>query len=338
MKERIRKILVIVVFCFLTGYLFVHVSYIFRDSLSITREILTGYYAEKRNSLDVVFVGSSPTFSAFMPMELWREHGVASYVFATNMQFEDSMLYSLKEMRSSQHPQVVVIDTVSFLLGHRSDQLRNDENYLRYNTDGYRFSLNRIQLIHKIAGSLERQMACNFDLSFYRTNRKPDLAYWNWKRHNPNKGWGDLPVHVSYRREEEITAVTEENPFQEEELTYLDEILRWAEDYDREVLFVILPYYGIDRQTCDRAHYLETRLEEEGFALLNLRDERDRLIDISGDYSLDHLHFHAASAKKITAYMGNYLKEHYQLPDHRGEKGYRKWEEDLSVWTEGQNQ
>lgn len=335
MREKIQKILAIVAFCILTGYLFVHISYIFRDSLSITREILTGYYAEEKDSLDVVFVGSSPTFSAFMPMELWRDHGIASYVFATNMQFEDSMVYSLREMDKTQQPQVVVIDTAPFLFGHRSSELGRDETYLRYNTDGYRFSLNRIRLIRRIAGSVEQQMACCFDVAFYRTNNRPDVSYWNWRKHNPRKGWGDLGVQVSYTPEEEITEGTGENPFCEEELSYLQEIVQWAEDYQGDALFLIQPFYGVDAQICDRAAYLEQILGEQGCEVLNLRAERDQLLDVTADYSLDYLHFSAASAEKITAYVGDYLVSRYELPDHRAEQEYARWGEDLEFWVNG---
>ena len=37
-------------------------------------------------------------------------------------------------------------------------------------------------------------------------------------------------------------------------------------------------------------------------------------------------HLNVFGAEKVTAYMGEYLAEKYDLPDHRGEAGYEEWD------------
>ena len=39
-------------------------------------------------------------------------------------------------------------------------------------------------------------------------------------------------------------------------------------------------------------------------------------------------------AGKVTAYLGSWLKENYDLPDHRGEAGYDHWNENLVKYEE----
>ena len=36
-------------------------------------------------------------------------------------------------------------------------------------------------------------------------------------------------------------------------------------------------------------------------------------------------HLNLTGARKVTRYLGNYLKENYELPDHREEQSYREW-------------
>ena len=39
-------------------------------------------------------------------------------------------------------------------------------------------------------------------------------------------------------------------------------------------------------------------------------------------------------AEKVSKYIGKYLKENYQLPDHRREKKYEQWWQDTSLYKE----
>ena len=50
-------------------------------------------------------------------------------------------------------------------------------------------------------------------------------------------------------------------------------------------------------------------------------------MDFSADMA-DDGHLNAPGAAKFTSYFGNYLSEHYDIPDHRGEEAYETWEKD----------
>jgi len=48
-------------------------------------------------------------------------------------------------------------------------------------------------------------------------------------------------------------------------------------------------------------------------------------LDFYTDFA-DHAHLNAQGAKKYTAHLAAYLKQNYELPDRRGQKGYESWE------------
>lgn len=70
-----------------------------------------GFLAEPENTIDVLFVGDSETYSAFVPLRLWEDYGFTSYVCGTG----DQVLYQsyayLNRMFEEQSPKVVVLET-----------------------------------------------------------------------------------------------------------------------------------------------------------------------------------------------------------------------------------
>ena len=75
-------------------FLLVQLSYIHRGYDRMMR-----FYGLPKQSLDAVVVGTSSTFTSYMPMEVWNEAGIASAVAATNMQFEGTLPFTSREIR-----------------------------------------------------------------------------------------------------------------------------------------------------------------------------------------------------------------------------------------------
>ena len=51
-----------------------------------TKNRFMGFYAEPKNSLDIVMIGSSPTYSSIVMPELYGEYGIKAYPLASNVQ------------------------------------------------------------------------------------------------------------------------------------------------------------------------------------------------------------------------------------------------------------
>ena len=58
--------------------------------------------------------------------------------------------------------------------------------------------------------------------------------------------------------------------------------------------------------------------------------------DDTVDYAVDCMdaraHLNASGAKKATDFLGRYIAQHYDVPDRRGQEGWRDWEEDSAVY------
>lgn len=71
---------------------------------------------------------------------------------------------------------------------------------------------------------------------------------------------------------------------------------------------------------------------ENGIPVLDMMEMLDELgMDTAQDF-MDWGHLNEYGARKVSAYMGQYLAENYGLEDKRGTEGYGLWDENLKVW------
>ena len=57
-------------------------------------------------------------------------------------------------------------------------------------------------------------------------------------------------------------------------------------------------------------------------------------LDGATDFNDYGNHVNALGSGKVTRFFENYLEEHYDLPDRRGDNTYRSWDEAYSLWQQ----
>ena len=91
-----KTILQAAIFVLLFLAILVPVSYMVRTNGDV-KDRFAGFYAEKKDSLDVVMIGSSPVFPYYAAPKLWGETGIAMYPLSTNVQRPAAMRYLAEE-------------------------------------------------------------------------------------------------------------------------------------------------------------------------------------------------------------------------------------------------
>ena len=72
-----------------------------------------GILGEPTDTIDVIVIGDSETFTSISPMLMWNDHGFTSYVCGTKKQtlpYGDTIL---RRVTQNQHPRIVIIETNS---------------------------------------------------------------------------------------------------------------------------------------------------------------------------------------------------------------------------------
>ena len=95
------------------------------------------------------------------------------------------------------------------------------------------------------------------------------------------------------------------------------------------IIAVLLVYglihcYRIGKKDCLGS--LKAYARENDIAYLNLNDTANPVgIDWSKDCLDKGDHLNASGAERVSIYLAAYLKENYDLPDHRGEEAYASY-------------
>lgn len=338
---RRREALQAVVFVLLFFVILVPVSYMVRTNGDV-KDRFAGFYAEKKDSLDVVMIGSSPVFPYYAAPKLWGETGIAMYPLSTNVQRPAAMRYLAEEAEKTQSPALYIFEMRMFTMEEAG--LMENMAYTRGVTDNLKYSPQRVRTIRGLVPTddEEGRLSYYIDIMKYHTNWKmlalpSEWANMFYHHSHPLKGYtfrdevGPQPQPLCGGMEGVL-----EIP--EEQEAYLRELLAWLKENGQEALFIVSPY-GESQEEQQMFNYMAQIVEESGYSFLNMNDCYEEIgIIFEEDFADYGSHTNAAGAEKCTDFLKEYLKAHYTLPDHRGDASYASWDKAYELWQTRQNE
>ena len=289
-------------------------------------EKLDGFYSEEPHSLDVVFLGSSNVNCDINPNVIWDRFGITSYNFTSEQQELGTSYYYLKQMFETQSPKVVFIDvfksgserSIENVQAHFAfDYMKHDLN--RAEAIWNRTTKDRLEMFLPVIRYHERWKSLNRNDFLYRPGQ-----------HNRLKG---AVIYMSARQTEPVTLPESipQKTLPERTVFWLDSIRQLCRENDCACVFIKTPLAFYDEEMFTDYAAIEAYCRENDVPFLFMNRMTEEIgIDFSTDYA-DQLHFNWNGQKKLSIYLGNYLRENYRLPDKRGMEGYAQWDEDHRV-------
>ncbi len=339
--SRRREALQAAVFVLLFLAILLPVSYMVRTNGDV-KDRFAGFYAEKKDSLDVVMIGSSPVFPYYAAPKLWGETGIAMYPLSTNVQRPAAMRYLMEEAEKTQSPALYIFEMRMFTMEEAG--LMENMAYTRGVTDNLRYSPQRIRTIRGLVpeDDEEGRLSYYIDIMKYHTNWKmlalpSEWANMFYRHSHPLKGYtfrdevGPQPMPLCGGMEG-VLAVPKEQE------AYLRELLACLKENGQEALFLVSPY-GESPEEQQMFNYMAGIVEESGYAFLNMNDYYEEIgIVFEEDFADYGSHTNAAGAEKCTNFLKEYLTAHYALPDHRGDASYDSWDKSYELWKTRQDE
>ncbi len=321
MKNIIKALIFVLIFFIIFNYVF---KILWLDDNPLKR-----FYKEPKDSLDVIYIGSSNAYVHFNTVLAWNRYGYTTGLLSHDSQSFASTKLLIEEAEKYQSPYVYVIDLALSI--NELDSF--EEAQIRRTTDAMNFTNNRIQMINKLLSYIN-VTSINEKIGYYFSF----LKYHNrWKNVNRESFLGrddlfkgfyyckftnGIESHDSYVWKNNVTKIEEENK------EVLLDLLEYIKLNNLNVLFVI-PKRIFKDEDQYKLNDVINIIKDNNMEVINFNTLQDLNIDFSHDlYNAAHLNLYGST--KYTLYFSKYLETKYNLPDHREDSTYNSWNDEYN--------
>jgi hypothetical protein len=334
-----KQILKSAIFMLLFLFMLRSVSYIVRTN-GDTKNRFCDFYSERKDSIDAFIVGSSPVYPYYSAPKMFGEYGFTCFPLSSSMQRPLAVKYVLKEAYKTQKPGLVIIEMRMFT-GKDSDMTANTA-YTRGVTDNMKYSLNRIDTINAIVPVIKDRSVVDpmltyyIDIFKYHSNwgmmlMPSEWRHWDYCANDPLKGYV-FQDKLGPCTRQDCRGITESEPIPEEQEKALRDLIVFLKARGQDTLFIVSPYL----ETADNKkmyNYMASIIDGSGFRMIDMNDDVDSIgLDYSTEIADYGVHVNALGAVKCTDYLAKYIKSNYDMPDHRNDPKYSKWEDSYQTW------
>ena len=275
------------------------------------------FYRMEKNSIDVLFLGSSVMVNAVSPMEIYEKYGIRSYNLGSENQSPIISYYWLKEALRYQSPSAVVMDCRFLFPIHKENPLNMIEGLVRKSIDPMKWSEVKMEAVHDICTIDEGQD----ELSYYLTNLR---YHERWKvltrddydasmQEAPLMGFSPLYENGPDSYEAYWPSNSAETAkFDEHMSVYLDRITQLCREHDIELILIDLPGNNMNDAVNNA---LSKYADQNGIEYFNYC-EASLYATIGAQLPEENVTAHAnlPGALKFSDAIGNVLQSIYHLP------------------------
>lgn len=285
-----------------------------------TTSVFGGLYQMERDSIDVLFLGSSVAEAQFIPQILYNDYGIRSYNLACEQQNLVTSYYWLKEALRFQKPKAVIVDTYMLFPINNYEPLNSEESCTRKAMDSMRWSSVKWDAVHDICYYDPKQslMSYYFPNIRYHTRwsslSEEDFTFIKMENHYELKGYAPLAGRLnnfdflpfsasdSKEREEMVPLMRE----------YLDRIVELCDENDMTLILVKTP---TAREDIAKYNTLNDYAAEKNVVFWDFNEEtyyNDCGFDFAQDMN-DDVHANIWGAEKLSHYMAAILYNDYGI-------------------------
>lgn len=314
MKNTIRNLAgCLVVLALVAGAVW-QLGYLFRPfETDVGQDAIETFHSLPENSVEVIGYGCSHIFRSLDVMEMYENYGIGAYNYGCHWQHINTTQLFLKDSLRTQSPKVVIIEA-SRVYRILSDVDMDGEIYYTRYIRG--LDAKKDYLKQCFGDNRERYLSYYVPFAAFHENWT-GLKDWSFRDGREDN---DFLKTMGYLPLEKVTPVTigdwttfEQEPYTEESIAILDDILATCREAGAEVIFYTAPWQYEYKYTQAMKQYAETH-DCVYFDMFELMDQVG--IDPETDFS-DTEHLNDSGAKKVADFLGAYIAENYDVTDMR---------------------
>ena len=288
---------------------------------------------------DVLLVGDSQIYYGIAPMEIYRDYGITSY----NLGWPNCTLpmtyWTLMNALDYARPKAVVIGVMDVGYEHK---LPDSYGEVHMAFDAYPVTLTKLRSVFDLtqgegedqfgttAEQLRKELVFPLMLYHSRWNRLTREDF--HPRYNAERGAAQK-IHVtdpdaSHLRPYTGNRLPEEGPG----YAYLRRTIEECRRRGIDVVLMQAPHPAFDR-TKKSTFTVASIARDYPVDFLNFL-KTDRVIDYYTDCFDPASHINPSGMRKVSDYLGRYLRDAFGLPDHRGEAAFAGWDRDYDAYID----
>lgn len=334
-KAFMRILLFMAVLCLLLMYL---VQVFGLANSDLNKKIFKAFYAEKENTVDAVYMGTSATNRYFISLMAYDREGIAVFVLATMGMPLFFVPDLIEEVEKTQNPKLYIIE-LRWVLNNSESMT---DAHIRRVTDSMKYSHTRKEAIARAMeftkdtdgelGDITHDPV-DYRLSFLKYHNRlaagdlgiGDILLFNSK--NKTKGYVASKKTTEVVSQKKAVYSNDRQRLCEEAELVLEEVLDYCDKLeDKEVLFVLSPY-SVTKSESEKFNSAVDMVSARGYDVVNFNtEEMAEKLDLNWKqdfYNRKHVNYRGA--EKYTKYLAKYIKDNYSLSDRRGDAQYESW-------------
>lgn len=258
---------------------------------------------EKKDTIDVLFVGDSLVYSAVSPMEIWNEFGITSFDCSTPAQLIETSYNYIEKAVETQHPKVIFFEAnVIFRDPKKRSRERKQDDF----TNRYVF------------------------IPDYHDNWKSIL--FGEDIINVNKGYVLIKKtksasDIDYMKEKEEKIIIPDGNI---------EIFKKIVDLcnQNNIKLVLMSIPSMQSWDYAKSKYVTELSEKYNLEYINLNTDNPLQIDWNKDTKDEGSHLNYKGAKKVSHFLGNYISTNNLAINHRDDEKYSSWYKSYDKYLE----
>lgn len=271
-----------------------------------------GILEEPENTIDVLIIGDSETYSSIIPLQMWRDHGITAYCCGTPGQ---TLCYSMEFLHKAfetQSPKTVILET---------DTIYKD-----------------VPIEDAIAKKFDRFIPLfNYHNRWKTLVSRGNSFAANYTYVENTKGYLYSTAVSAASTEGYMTPSDEIEAIPSRNRNYIEKIKSFCDKRGAKLVLISTPstknwnykrHNAVSELSALKGiDYIDMNLLRDDIPIDWQKETRDK-----GDH-LNHL-----GAMKVTSYLGNYLSQCGLATNHLGDSKYSSWDkalDDFNIATSG---
>ena len=300
------------------------------------------FYRYKEKTIDVIYLGPSGTYSGISPISIYKNYGITGFDISIGKSSLGLNYFQMDNLKvnKKQNVKILMLDLDTYFSNFL--ELKNKNEIIHKNIDFYHLNRSKIDFVNEQKYNFNMADKISYFVPFFSYHdmwNKPINKYFGFDRLKGAKTFEDGLICAGATENCNVKKVNNQNYMQIIPNTEYDsyknsnyddflKIKKYCDNNNIRLILITTPDPSAWNK--DKHDIIDKLANDNNLEYLDFNTMYDvTKIDMNTDFLDGFAHLNINGQIKLSNYIGQYLKDNYNLEDHRGNPKYKQWDKDL---------